>query len=352
MPAAVERNMRFLRNIYQRGPFERHAYTCSPAAIPSWQWPGGEYPLADKPVAHWLPWVTENYARHVKILEAVGDDSVPLAPLTTGTYLYASAFGCPAHYPPESLPAALPIVNCGAEADRLPEPDLWKSPTLYRVFELARLVQQELGRDVPLHTCDVQAGFDIACLVWNKTTGYLALADPDECGAFKRLADKCARLLKRFLVEFHREFPQLSACHCPVTWAPPEMGPWLSHDECGALSTRMFEEFCLPELIDLSETFGGIGMHCCADAEHQFESFKKIPNFYGFNRVAGKQGLAPTLKHFGGERGPVLSLGWMQPEDIADALRSAPPGTRFVFTFNGTIDQCKAWHEKVRANCG
>lgn len=75
-------------------------------------------------------------------------------------------------------------------------------------------------------------------------------------------------------------------------WAPPEMGPWLSNDECGAFSTVMFEELCLPEFVDLAETFGGLGMHCCAGAEHQFESFRKIPGFYTFNRVAAQRGYA------------------------------------------------------------
>ena len=70
------------------------------------------------------------------------------------------------------------------------------------------------------------------------------------------------------------------------------MGPWLSNDECGAFSTVMFEELCLPEFVDLAETFGGLGMHCCAGAEHQFESFRKIPGFYTFNRVAAQRGYA------------------------------------------------------------
>ena len=33
------------------------------------------------------------------------------------------------------------------------------------------------------------------------------------------------------------------------------------------------DEFCLPELIELSNTFGGVGLHCCANAQHQFAQY-------------------------------------------------------------------------------
>lgn len=104
------------------------------------------------------------------------------------------------------------------------------------------------------------------------------------------------------------------------------MGPWLSNDECGAFSAGMFEDFCLPELADLSQTFGGLGMHCCAKAEHQFESFKKIPHFYAFNRVATKGvGYAPLLDHFTGIEAPVHVLAWIAERDIEYLIRKAPP---------------------------
>ena len=60
----------------------------------------------------------------------------------------------------------------------------------------------------------------------------------------------------------------------------------------------------------LSDTFGGIGMHCCADAEHQFPGFNKIRNFYAFNRVQSKHGYRPILEHFGGPGAPVHCLAW------------------------------------------
>ena len=138
--------------------------------------------------------------------------------------------------------------------------------------------------------------------------------------------------------------------HCPRAWVPPDLGFWASNDECGAFSTELFEEFCLPEIIELSETFGSFGMHCCADAEHQFESFKKIPNFYAFNRVAGKEGWDSLLTHFDGPDAPVHILGWQSPEQAEKFVRAAFPETRFIFVHAApTLDEAKQWLEAVRA---
>jgi hypothetical protein len=103
-------------------------------------------------------------------------------------------------------------------------------------------------------------------------------------------------------------------------------------------------------MIDLSETFGSLGMHCCADAEHQFESFKKIPNFYGFNRVAASQGYSTLLGHFAGPDAPVHVLAWISEEDIEHLVTHAPEGTRFIFNAKGvTIEEAKVWLEKMQS---
>jgi len=99
--------------------------------------------------------------------------------------------------------------------------------------------------------------------------------------AVKRLVAKCECLLGSFLGEFQRMIPNCNLCHCPRAWAPHELGVWLSEDEVGSMSSAMFEEFCLPSLERLSRTFGGLFMHCCAAADHQYEGFKRVPNLRG-----------------------------------------------------------------------
>ncbi len=342
----VERNKQFIRNIFE-GNADRHGFICRPSLIPLHE--VGDYTLSSDPIEKWVPWVVENYKRQVRSLESLQDDNVPLAQLLTGTQLFANAFGCEVHIPLDDNPCALPMVNCKEEADKLEIPDIWKTECLYRVFELGDAVRRELGTDVNMGICDMQTGFDITNLIWNKTDLLCAMSlEPD---AVKRLSAKCAALLKTFLLELRKEFPNMSPCHCPGIWVPPEMGPWVSNDEVGIMSPQMFEEFCLPELNDLSETFGSIGMHCCADAEHQFPGFNKIRNFYAFNRVESKRGYLPILEHFAGPDAPVHCLAWISDEDMEQLITQAPRGTRFIFvnTTADNKDDAVKWLAKAKS---
>lgn len=349
MNERIEKNKEFLTNIYRKGTFQGHGFICAPKTEGIIQHPDYDFTISDKPVENWVPWIVSNYEKQVRMASELTDDSVPLAKISTGTHIYAAAFGCKVHSYPDDPPCALPMVETAKDADGLVVPDIWKSPTLYRIFEFAQAVQKELGKDVCFGPPDMQSGFDTASLIWDKTNFLCAMIDESEKESVKRLVAKSATLFKTFLLEFRKEFPNCSPCHCPGTWTPPEMGPWLSNDECGAFSTEMFEEFCLPELIDLSETFGGLGMHCCATAEHQFKSFKKIPNFYAFNRVAATQGYMPILDNLAGNDGPVHVLAWVSENDIEQLILNAPDETRFIFTFLGaTLEEAKPWLERMR----
>lgn len=346
MNLLVEKNKAFVRAVFS-GSADRHGFVCHPQQIPIFE--QGDYTLSDKPVKEWVPFVVENYRRQSAMLNRLQDDSVPVASLTTGTHLFAQAFGCNVHSYIDNNPCALPLVNNAAEADQLEMPDIWKTECIQRVFELGQLVLKELGPETALGPCDLQSGFDIACLVWNKEDLLCSTAlDPD---AVKRLSRKCAQTLKTFLTEFRREFPTLSPCNCPgCCWTPPELGPWLANDECGTMNGEMFEEFCLPELIELSEAFGGLGMHCCADAEHQFPHFNKIPNFYGFNRVEAKRGYMPLLEHFTGKGSPVHVLAWISDDSIEQLIHSAPQETRFIFNLMDVDYEAGVrWLDKMRS---
>ncbi len=347
MNAKVKRNQEFLKNIYKKGAFRGHGFFAMPNYFTKPDYPKGDYTISDEPVSRWIAPLVDHYMKHMEFVEAVGDHSVPTVKLMTGTHIYAAAFGCKVHEFEGSNPAALPLLSTAEEADKLSEPDIWKSPTLYRIFELAEALRKELGPDVPMGPPDMQTGFDTAAIIWNKEDFFCAMMmEPD---AVKRLVAKCAGLFKKVLCELRREFPNVSPAHCPTTWAPPEMGPWLSNDECGAFNGEMFREFCLPELVDLSKTFGGLGMHCCAAAEHQFEHFKEIPNFYAFNRVpAAGKGFGPSVDSFGGGKGPVISLGWLDEATIANLIRNSPDTARFIF--HASFDeagQAKEWFGRM-----
>jgi hypothetical protein len=60
-------------------------------------------------------------------------------------------------------------------------------------------------------------------------------------------------------------------------------GITLSVDEIGAVSEKMFIQFFLPHLNQFSERFGGMGIHCCANARHQWQNLKKVSNLRMLN---------------------------------------------------------------------
>jgi hypothetical protein len=339
-----------LRALYTNTDESGVAFCVCPSYTPIYELPHGDYTLSDRPVDEWVSWVVKKYEDQVAHIEAVGSDDVPVAKLGTGTHIYAAAFGSPVKTFEDDNPCALPFLKTAEEADRIEIPDISASPTLARVFELGHKVREKLGPDAYLGPCDMQTGFDTACLIWDKTELYCAMMIDEEREAVKRLADKCAVLFKNMLTELRREFPNMSPLHCPGTWCPPELGPWLSNDECGAVSKEVFEEYMLPEIVDLAETFGSIGMHCCADAEHQFESFTKIPSFYGFNRVQAQKGWLPILDHLAGPGSPTHVIDWISDEDIESLLEQAPEGTRFIFQRTiDDVDEARAWLDRMRA---
>jgi len=344
-PGRIERKKLFLGDLFA-GPFRGHAVFFSPLA-PDAENPG-DYAISERPVADFVPWLVAGYEAKVRMSEALDDDSVPFVNLATNTGVFAGAFGCTIHvYDTETNASAQPIVSSAEEADALPEPSL-DSRALARYFEVVELVRKELGPEVPVSVPDIQSAFDIAALIWRKEDLFVALlTDPD---AVERLVGKCERLLVRFIDELLRRRPNANLCHYPYAWAPGELGMWLSEDEAGSISTEMFDKFCLPSLSRLSERYGGLFMHCCANADHQYGEFLKIPNLRGLNRVFQGPGPAPAIEAFAGKT--VLVLGCDGERGAREFLEMAKPDTRFLFKVGApTLDEAKAVYEGVRELC-
>jgi hypothetical protein len=238
------------------------------------------------------------------------------------------------------------LVETAGEADALLAPSL-SAPPLARVFELGRLLRERLGPDVPINVPDMQSPFDIAALVWRKEALYMALVDSPD--AVRRLVERCRRLLTDFLQAFMREFGECCLAHCPNAWAPPELGCWLSEDEAGSMSAAMFEEFCLPVLQGLSVEFGGLFVHCCADADHQYGNLRRIPNLRGLNRVFTRDPHA-TIEAFADRA--VLMVAWSDLASVRSLLDMSLPSTRYLFNMPAEpLGNAKRTYDTLREMC-
>jgi hypothetical protein len=220
-----------------------------------------------------LEWAWRKYRLQLDQLTWLEDDKLPYLDVYTGTEIFAAAFGCRVQYPENDMPFALPLIHSAAEVSQVEIPGL-DSPYIAPLFDLAEELRRRAGSSALLHMVDIQSPMDIAALIWEKTSFYPALLEAPE--AVLELAHKVKTFQVRFFTEWFARFGRDYIAHYPDYYMPA--GVTLSEDEVGAVSPALFERLFLPELVDLSNRFGGLGMHCCATARHQWANFRKIPH--------------------------------------------------------------------------
>lgn len=274
------------------------------------------------------------------------DDKVPHIDCLTGTEIFAEAFGCHIHRPEDNMPFALPCVHNAAEAARLKVPELSAS-TLALLFELADEALARVGAPVPLRLPDIQSPMDIAALIWEKSDFYIAMIEEPE--AVRELAEKVRTLLTAFLDAWFRRYGTGYVAHFPPYWM--EGGVTLSEDEVGAVNPAMFDTFFLPELEALSIRYSGLGMHCCANAEHQWEGFRRIPGLRLLNLIQPKAAIRRAIPFFAADTAQWHNyLG--EASDLCDT-DAYPPETRAVLEVPAaTADEARRAAERLRTEAG
>jgi len=235
------------------------------------------------------------YESAMSRLDWLHDDFIPYGTCVTGTEIFAEAFGSKIIKPLDTNPYALPFITEASEVSRLKVPALEDS-SLYYLFGLADKIKAACGDDALLGLIDVQTPMDIAALIWDKTYFFAAMLDEPE--AVKELAHKISQLYFAFFDEWFKRYGSEFIAHYPDYYMPS--GFTFSEDEVGAVSPKIFEELFLPELIEISERYGNVGMHTCAYAKHQWENFKKIPKLKMLNLVASHEDTVESFDFFAG----------------------------------------------------
>ena len=235
------------------------------------------------------------YERQMERLAWLRDDALPHLDPYTGTEIFAEAFGCAVQHPADDMPFARPLISDARQVAGIRVPDLGAKP-LALMFEIADELRRRAGPEALMKLVDIQSPMDIAALIWDKNLFYIALRETPE--AVLELAAKVRQLLTNFLDEWFRRYGTEFIAHYPAYYMP--RGITLSEDEVGAVSGDMFLRYYLPELAELSHRYGGIGMHCCANARHQWANFKQIPNLRLLNFVQPNPVLRQAWSYFAG----------------------------------------------------
>lgn len=271
-----------------------------------------------------VEWSWRKYQLQLEQLSWLDDDTLPFLDLYTGTEIFAAAFGCQVYYPEGDMPFAMPRIRTAEEVSAIAIPDL-DSPAVATLFTMADELYRRAGKNALLHMIDLQSPMDIAALVWDKTQFYPALIQSPQ--AVRELAEKIKVFMMRFLDEWFARFGTEFISHYPDYYMPH--GITISEDEIGAVSGKMFNALFLPELVDLSERYGGIGLHCCANARHQWANLKKVPGLRMLNLVQPPEVIREAVDFFAETTAQWPSYGgdgpaWTWP-------RQAAPQARIVY---------------------
>jgi hypothetical protein len=109
-------------------------------------------------------------------------------------------------------------------------------------------------------------------------------------------------------------------------------------DEIGAVSGKLFLKYFLPDLNEFSRRYGGLGIHCCANARHQWQHFLKVQDLrlLNINQPTGtlREAYAYFARtasqwHYDQAENPPDPLAWMQDfPDEAHAVVDVGASTR------------------------
>ena len=251
-------------------------------------------------------WDIRRYRVMADSMEWLDDDRVPHVTAGMGTDIFAGAFGCPVYYPGNSNPYARPCIFSLKDLAKLNQPVLENS-SLMKDIEFG-LKLRAAAPEAMIQLPDIQSPLDIAALIWEKVDFFSTMIDDPQ--AVLDLLEMVYKLETEFIDLWFKTFGREFIAHYPAYYMP--YGITLSEDEIGCISCAQFDQFVTPFLERLSERYGGkIGVHCRADAKHQWGMIKKIPGLVLFNlhhrhdtnRIAGEASVffrdGPPLWHGG-----------------------------------------------------
>jgi len=239
----------------------------------------------------------------------IDDAFVPHLEPYGGVTVFASAFGCEVEYFDHTLPWAHPVITANDPPDKVydlqpPKPTDGQLGQMLEYTEY--FVGQTKGR-YPIAMTDLQGPLDTAYLVWDSSAFMLAMyTNPKEVHHLMRLVTD---LIIDYVKEQRARSPEFIPCHYPPLYLPDGEGIQISDDGLAVISAKLYEEFCLPYVNELSEEFGGISIHSCGNFVHQFDNLEKVHNLRGLNFGASETPFEAVWECFGGKTAIIPHIG-------------------------------------------
>jgi hypothetical protein len=208
-----------------------------------------------------------------------------------------------------SAPWAEPLIRAGDSPQKvyeLPRPAVTDGK-LGTILELIDYFVAETGGRYPIALADSQGPLDTAYLIWESSAFMLAMyTNPKEVHHLMRLVTD---LIIAYVKEQRARSPQFLPSHCPPLWMPEGQGISISEDCSAVLSPKLYREFSLPYINELSEEFGGVLIHSCGNFVHQFDNLAKVHNLRGLNFGASETPFEAVWERFGGKTAILPHIG-------------------------------------------
>ena len=282
-----------------------------------------------------IEWIWQDYVAHRTRAVWLDDDLVPAMNMLTGTEIFAEALGCAVHRPDDNMPFALPAIQSISEIGQVRVPELSRSSLAY-LFDMADELYRRAGPAGVFRMVDIQSPMDIAALVLEKSAFYEALLETP--AAVLELADKAKQLLTAFLDEWFRRYGSGFVAHFPDYYMP--VGVTLSEDEIGAVNPDLFAEYFCPQLEGLAARYGGLGIHCCAHARHQWAHLRALKGLRVLNICRPRDVAIEAYSYFADVTAQVHGA---LTDDPVDAWPGPyPANARVILDFNVANDRAEA----------
>lgn len=240
---------------------------------------------------------------------SIGDDFVPHLQAQGGVTVFASAFGCKIEFFEHTLPWAHPVIQKDDPPKRVYElaPPALSDGQLGAMLEFTDYFVHETGGRYPVAMTDLQGPLDTAYLVWEPSAFMVAMhTNPDEVHHLMRMVTD---LIVAFVKEQRARCPEFIPCHYPPLWLPDGGGIAVSDDGLAVLSPKLYREFCIPYMNELSEEFGGLVVHSCGNFSHQLDNLARLRRLRGINFGASETPFEAVWERFGGRAAVIPHLG-------------------------------------------
>ena len=229
------------------------------------------------------------------------DDYVLRLQPQLGIGVFASAFGCRVDFADDQYPMTHPLIQAGespANVYDLPKPDI-HSGLLQDTLDYADYFRLMAGDRYPIAMTDLQGPLDTAYLIWDSSDFMIAMLEHSK--EVHYLMRQVTDLIIKFMKELKGHVQEFVPTHFPPVYLPDGMGFSVSEDVLAMISHRLYEEYSLPYINQLSEEFGGVIIHSCGNFEHQIDVLSKVHQLRGINFGVNEMSFESLYSKFGGK---------------------------------------------------